>query len=354
LELGFDYCFLIPATGDRVPCVYVENRHVVDLEPQDPMEVSYRGPIGDEPTGASNPELLKMRPSHGHNQTIVNGISRIGYMRGGKAARWVDENMADRITEKAVRFIEEHDQQPFFLYFSTHDIHVPRVPHARFVGHTEMGPRGDVIVQLDWCVGQILQTLRQRGLTENTLVLFTSDNGPVVDDGYRDEAVEKLGNHRPAGSWRGGKYSNFEGGTRVPWIVSWPGRVPPGRSSALICQVDLLASLAALVDQGFDATTAPDSQNVLPALLGDQRTGRDHLVEQAQSTALRQGSWKYIPPSRGAKLNRNTNTELGNDPSAQLYDLERDPAEANNVAAEQRAVAEQLDAQLQSIRQQGR
>ncbi len=354
LELGFDYCFLIPATGDRVPCVYVENRRVVDLDPNDPIEVSYRGPLGDEPTGASHPELLKMRPSHGHNQTIVNGISRIGYMRGGKAAQWVDEDMADRITEKAVKFIEEHREDPFFLFFSTHDIHVPRVPHARFVGQTAMGPRGDVIAQLDWCVGQILQTLRQHHLTKNTIVMFTSDNGPVVDDGYRDDAVEKLGDHRPAGPWRGGKYSNFEGGTRVPWIVSWPGRVPTGQSRALVCQVDLVASFAAFTGQEFDKSTAPDSQNVMSALLGDDAVGRDHLVEQARTQSLRQGEWKYIPPNPGARINRSTNTELGSDASPQLYQLEQDPAESTNVAAEQRAIVEQLDAQLKSIRQPGR
>ena len=191
-------------------------------------------------------------------------------------------------------------------------------------------------------------------LTENTLVMFTSDNGPVVDDGYRDDAVEKLGDHRPAGLWRGGKYSNFEGGTRVPWIVSWPGRVPTGRSRALVCQVDLVASFAAFTDQEVDKSTAPDSQNVMPALLGDDAVGRDHLVEQARTQSLRQGEWKYIPPNPGARINRSTNTEVGSDPSPQLYHLEQDPAESTNVAAEQCAVVERLDAQLQSIRQQGR
>jgi arylsulfatase A-like enzyme len=203
-------------------------------------------------------------------------------------------------------------------------------------------------------VGQILQTLRQHHLTENTLVMFTSDNGPVVDDGYRDDAVEKLGNHRPAGPWRGGKYSNFEGGTRIPWIVSWPGRVEPGRSSALVCQVDLIASFGALTGQEFDKSTAPDSENVLSALLGDNSVGRDHLVEQARTESLRQGEWKYIPPNPGARINRNTNTEFGSGPSPQLYHLEEDPAESTNVAAEQREVLEQLDARLQSIRQRGR
>src|SRR5690606_16648767 len=234
LEIGFDYAFLIPATGDRVPCVYVENHQVVGLDAADPIEVSYKEEIGDEPTGAENPELLKMHPSHGHDMTIVNGISRIGYMTGGTAARWIDEDMADLITARATRFIENHRHQPFFLFFSTHDIHVPRVPHSRFAGKSGMGPRGDVILQLDWSVGAILEALERTRLSENTIVIFTSDNGPVVDDGYRDKAVELLGDHKPSGPMRGGKYSAFEAGTRVPFIVRWPAMIRPGTSDALL------------------------------------------------------------------------------------------------------------------------
>ena len=353
-ELGFDYCFLIPATGDRVPCVYVENRQVVGLDPADPIQVSYGKPIGSDPTGQANPELLKMHPSHGHNMTIVNGISRIGFMTGGKAARWVDEDMADTIAEKATAFIEENKSRPFFLYFSTHDIHVPRVPHPRFVGKTEMGPRGDVIVQLDWCVGEILDTLQRNGLADDTLVIFASDNGPVVDDGYRDQAVAKLGNHKPAGPWRGGKYSNFEGGTRVPLIVRWPGRVEPGESEALVSQVDFPASLAALAGERLPPDAAPDSFNVLDALLGESQTGRDHLVEQAGVLSLRLGAWKLIEPSKRSKINRSTNTELGNDPQPRLYNAKDDPGETRDVAAEHPEKVKELAATLEAIRRQGR
>jgi arylsulfatase A-like enzyme len=152
-EIGFDESFLVPATGDRVPCVYVENGRVRGLDPKDPIEVSYEHPVGDEPTGKAHPELLKMDPSAGHDQTIVNGISRIGYMSGGRSARWVDEDMADVLTAKARAFIERHRAEPFFLYFATHDIHVPRVPHSRFAGRSGLGPRGDVILQLDGAAG---------------------------------------------------------------------------------------------------------------------------------------------------------------------------------------------------------
>lgn len=354
LDIGFDYCFLIPATGDRVPCVYMENRKVVGLDPGDPIEVSFDGPIGDEPTGREHPELLKMHPSHGHDQTIVNGISRIGYMKGGKAARWVDEDMADTITGKATDFIDRHRNKPFFLYFSTHDIHVPRVPHPRFAGKSGLGPRGDAILQLDWCTGEILKTLDRLNLADDTLVIFTSDNGPVVDDGYKDQAVEKLDGHKPAGPLRGGKYSAFDAGTRVPFIVRWPGQLKPRTSDALVCQIDLPASLAALTDQILPSDAAPDSFDVLGALLGKTPTGRDHLIEHAGTLSIISGRWKYIAPSKGAKINRNVNIELGNDPQPQLYNLQTDLGEKHNVASEHPEKVKELAAMMEKIKAAGR
>lgn len=228
LELGFDESFIMAATGDRVPCVYVRGHRVVGLDPADPIEVRYGGPIESEPTGRSDPGLLRLHPSHGHDMAIVDRISRIGHMKGGKSALWKDDAMADTFTREAVEFIRRNKSGLFFLYFATHDIHVPRVPHPRFVGKRGMGPRGDAIVEFDWSVGEVLKALDESGLAGKTLVVLTSDNGPVLDDGYRDGAVEELGDHKPAGPYRGGKYSKFEGGTRVPFLVRWPGRVRPG------------------------------------------------------------------------------------------------------------------------------
>ena len=330
--VGFDSAFIMAATGDRVPTVYIENQRTSGLQAADPITVSYGQPVGEWPTGKDHPELLKMHPSHGHDQTIVNGISRIGYMTGGRAALWKDEDMADAFTSRAVSFIEAHKNEAFFLYFATHDPHVPRVPNPRFVGKTTMGPRGDAIVEADWSVGEILNTLDRLKLTNNTLVIFTSDNGPVVDDGYQDDAVAKLGSHKPAGPYRGGKYSNFEGGTRVPFIVRWPGHVSADTSSALVCQIDLLASLATLTGQALARGDLRDSSDVLNALLGKSKTGRTELVEEAGALSLRQGSWKYIEPNNKQKVNTNTNTELGNDSVPQLYDLSRDPGEKQNLA----------------------
>jgi arylsulfatase A-like enzyme len=353
LEIGFDYAFLMPATGDRVPCVFVENHRVVNLDPNDPIQVSFANPIGSEPTGLKNPELLKLQPSHGHNQTIINGISRIGFMSGGKSARWKDEDMADEFTHKAIAFIEKNKTTPFFLYFATHDIHVPRVPHPRFVGKTEMGPRGDAIVQLDSCVGEIMAALDRLQLNENTMVIFTSDNGPVVDDGYRDDAVSKLGSHQPAGPLRGGKYSIFEGGTREPFIIRWPARIKPGVSHALVCQIDFLASFAALLKQPLASNAGPDSLNILDAFLESTEKGRDHLVEHAGSLSLRQGSWKFISAGKGSRYNAATNTELGNATELQLYLLDTDLGEKENVAYKNLGKAQEMAFQLEKIRQMG-
>ncbi|AXE20242.1 arylsulfatase [Runella rosea] len=354
LDIGFDESFIMAATGDRVPCVYVENRRVVNLDPADPIKVSFKEPIGNEPTGRANPELLKMKHSHGHDFTIINGIGRIGYMTGGKSARWKDEDMADIFTEKAVSFIEKHQAEPFFLYFSTQDIHVPRVPHERFTGKSGMGPRGDVILQLDWTVGEVMKTLDKLKLTHNTLVIFSSDNGPVVDDGYHDQAVELLNGHTPAGALRGGKYSAFDAGTRVPFIVRWPGQVKAGVSNALVSQVDLLASFAALTGQKFDATTAPDTKDYLSAFLGKDKKGRDYLIEHAGTFSIIKGDWKYIEPSKGQKMSVQTNTELGNDPQPQLYNLAKDIGEKNNLAEANPEKLKELQVELQEVKEKKR
>ncbi len=354
LDIGFDYCFLIPATGDRVPTVFVENRRVVGLDANDPIKVSYAGPVGDEPTGKEHPELLKLHPSHGHDQTIVNGISRIGYMKGGKAARWVDEDIADTITSKATAFIEQNRERPFFLYFATHDIHVPRVPHARFAGRSGLGPRGDVILEFDWSAGEIMKALDRLNLAENTILILTSDNGPVVDDGYKDQAADLLNGPRPAGPLRGGKYSAFDGGTRVAFIVRWPRHVKPGVTGALVGQIDFLSSFAALTGQRLASDDAPDSFDVLQALLGRSKAGRDHIVEHAGTLSLIKGQWKYIEPGKGAKFNRNTNTELGNDPQPQLYNLADDIGEKHNLAERYPNRVRELADVLRAVRERGR
>ena len=349
-EIGFDYSFLIPATGDRTPCVFVEDQRVVGLDPADPITVSFGQKVGSEPTGRENPELLtKMKPSHGHDFTIVNGVSRIGYMAGGKSARWVDEDIADTIAKRAVGFMEQSKTSPFFLYFATHDIHVPRMPHPRFVGKTDLGPRGDAMIEFDFQVGEILNALDRLGIADNTLVILTSDNGPVLDDGYQDQAPERNGTHKSAGPLRGGKSSNFEGGTRVPFIARWPARIKPGVSDALMSQVDLIPSLAALVGAKVPAGGAPDAINTLPALLGESKIGRTELVEDASHRSLRIGEWKYIPPGQGVNRSKNTNTEGGSAKNGMLFNLAVDLGEQNNLIDKNPYQAAKMKARLAEI-----
>ena len=349
-EIGFDYSFLIPATGDRVPCVYTENGKVVGLDSSDPITVDYKKRIDTRPSGKEQRDKLKMNWSHGHNQTVVNGIGRIGWMTGGESALWVDEDMADVIADKATDFIDRNHEQPFFLYFSTHDIHVPRVPHKRFVGKSSMGPRGDTIVQIDYCVEQIVATLKKHGVFDNTLIIFTSDNGPVLDDGYQDEANEKLGEHQPGGSYRAGKYSLFEGGTRVPFIVHWPARIKKAATSdALFGQVDLAASLAKLTGAAISNGQCRDSRDELDALLGEDETGRPHLVHEAGRLALRMGKWKFIP-------GKNTRDKLGPwqrasfEPGHALFDLSKDIGEKNNVAEDHPEIVKTMREKLAFVR----
>ena len=354
LDIGFDSSFIMAATNDRVPCVYLDGRDVVGLDPADPIEVEYNRnkPFPGLPTGKDNPELLKMKYHHGHDMSIVNGVSRIGYMKGGDAALWVDEEMADVFLEKALSFVEQNKNNPFFLYYAFHQPHVPRLPHPRFVGSTTLGPRGDTIAEMDWCVGEMLDALDRHGLKENTIVIFTSDNGPVLNDGYYDQAVERCGDHRPAGPLRGGKYSMYDGGTRVPFILSWPGRVNPGASQALVSQVDFLASFAALAGVALDSDAGPDSANVLDALSGQSDAGRAEIVLEGiqAKTVLRRGDWVFIPPHEGPPVNTNVNIETGNAPAPQLYDLSGDIGQIENVASAHPAIAEQMANRLRDIR----
>jgi len=353
IELGFDYSFIIPATGDRVPCVFIENHRVVNLDPNDPIIVSYKDPIDNAPTGKQHPELLSLHPSHGHDQAIVNGISRIGYMSGGKAALWQDSSIADMLTRKAIDFIEKNKAQPFFIYLATHDIHVPRAPNKRFAGKSGLASRGDVILQLDDCAGRIRQALDSLHLTDNTLIIFSSDNGPVVDDGYKDNAVAKLNGHTPAGVLKGGKYSAFEAGTRVPLIVQWPGQIHPGTiSPALFSQLDLYASIAALTHQSLNDNEAPDSFNRLDVLLGRSLKDRAYIVEHAGVLSLIKANWKYIEPGDGEAYDKNTNIQLGNSPQPQLYDLGKDLREQNNLAAKYPGIVKSMAAYLEKIKEQ--
>jgi len=351
-EVGFNYSFIIPATTDRVPTVFVENGKVPGLDPNDPIAVSYTQQVGHGPTGLSHPQLLKQKADTQHSNTIINGISRIGFMTGGKAARWVDEEIPLVLNEKAKQFIIKNRDQPFFLFYPYPNIHVPRAPNRRFAGSTRLGARGDVIAEMDWMTGQVLQLLDSLGIAKNTLIIFSSDNGPVLDDGYEDQAEELNGHHRPSGIYRGGKYSAYEAGTRMPTITYWPGTIKPGVSDALCSQVDLLASLAALTGQTLPDAVL-DSRNALDVWLGRSGSNRAYLLEESYTLALRKGDWKYIAPQQMPAPDwlKNKNIENGLQPTAQLYNLKRDPGEQQNVADRYPAVVRELQAALEKIKQ---
>jgi arylsulfatase A-like enzyme len=341
LELGFDYAFIIPATGDRTPCVFVENHRVVGLDPADPISVSYGQRIGSEPTGLERPDLLKIKADPNHSQTIVNGISRIGYMTGGMKARWVDEDIADTLTQKAVAFLEQQKaSRPFFLYLATHDIHEPMVPHPRFRGTSQCGWRGDVIHQLDWTVGRVLATLERLGVARDTLVIFSSDNGGAIKNTYDDGTNPLHSLQPPNGALRGQKGTLYEGGNREPFIARWPARIAAGGTSdALIALIDLLPTFAALAQQKLPAGAAPDAVDLSAALLGlPGAKGREALVVQNNGQAplgLRVGNWKYIENRSG---------------TPELYDLARDLSEQNNLAAAETARVKEMAARLAAER----
>ena len=350
-EVGFEDAFIMAATQDRVPTVFIKNGHVVGLDPNDPIEVSYNENFPGEPTGKENPEMLRLKWHHGHNNSIINGIPRIGFMKGGESAKWVDENMADTFLVYARNFIIEHKERPFFLYYALQQPHVPRTPNPRFVGKTDLGPRGDAIVEADWCIGELIKTLETEGVLENTLIILSSDNGPVLNDGYYDDSDTKNGSHTPWGPFRGGKYSLFEAGTHVPFITYWQGEIEPGESDAVISQVDILSSLAALVGS---ESRGQDSEELLDVLLGKSTHGRDDLILEATSrTALRKGNWVMIPPYKGPAINTQVHIELGNSEVYQLYDIDGDQAEQTNLAESNPEKLEEMIATFKGIRGEG-
>lgn len=352
-EVGFDYSYIMAATQDRVPTVYLKNGLVENLDPNDPIQVNYDNEFEGEITGYNTPELVTMKADDQHNNTLVNGVPRIGHMIGGEKARWSDIDMADHFLEKAQHYItkQRDKDKPFFLYYAMQQPHVPRTPHPRFEGTSGLGPRGDAIVEADWAVGEFIKTLDDEGLLENTLVIFSSDNGPVLDDGYEDQAEELLGNHDPSAGLRGGKYSLFDAGTRVPFITFWKGTIQPGISDALVSQLDLMASLTALAGDELKTT---DSENILDVFLGKNNKGREDLIIEATTrTAFIDGDWVLIPPYDGPKFLPTKGIETGSSKKYQLYNITKDKAQENNLADKHPEKLEEMKQNFQAIRGDG-
>ncbi len=338
-EVGFDYSFIFPATADRTPAVFMENGTILGLDSLDPIQVNYKHAYPGELTGKNHPEMLKIKSSQGHDGHIVNGIGRIGFMEGGKRAEWTDEELGYTFNTKAIDFIDQslQEKKPFFLYYAIHNIHVPRMPGTAFKGKSKLGYRGDAILEMNHSVGVILDALKDRGLLENTIIIFSSDNGPVLDDGYFDNSAEtaaKLG-YKPAGIYRGGKYSALEGGTRIPFIVYWPKHVKPNTvSNALFTQVDLMASFAKMLHEKLPPNEFTDSRDYFTTMIGKSDRDRNYIIEQPENMALCivKDGWKYLTPANGPAILPGVNIESGISQEDQLYNLKNDPRELHNLA----------------------
>lgn len=321
LDVGFDYCYYFPATNDRVPCIFIEQDKVVNLDPDDPIQVSYRKKVGNWPTGKDNPDMLVLPYHLGHDNTIINGISRIGWMCGGKKALWNDETMGEVLCSKAVEYIKENKTKPFFLYYAPHNAHEPRVPSKMFRGKSQAGIYGDVIEEFDYYVGEIIKTLKDEGLYDNTIVVVTSDNAPMIKEGYKDGALENINGHNPYANLRGEKYSLHEGGNKVPFICVWPDKI---KSSFIQEQpftyLDMMATIPSLIGKTIDVNQMNDSRDGSQLFIDKNAPKyREYILTQNNGGewSFRMGNWKFIP---GAK-NR----------PAELYDLSQDPSELRNV-----------------------
>lgn len=320
-SVGFEYSFYFPATNDRVPCIFIENEKTVNLDINDPIEVSYRKKVGNDPTGLENPELLTLPLHMGHNQTIVNGVSRIGYMSGGNSARWKDETMAKEMCDKAISFINKQQSEPFFLYYAPHNAHEPRIPSAKFRGKSKAGIYGDVIEEFDYYVGVLVKELKEKGLYDNTLIVISSDNGPMIKEAYDDGAFENLNGHDPFGGFRGEKNSLYEAGMRVPLLFSWPDRVKKAFvQDQPFSYLDMLATFSGLLNLSIENIDYNDSKDGAALFLQKNAPDyREYIMTQNNGgdKAIRQGIWKFYPAKNGRW--------------AELYNLKTDASELHSL-----------------------
>lgn len=365
-EVGFDYYWGIPFVNSGSPYVYVENKTVVGHVPDDPLVYlgrNYEGDLEPSPT-----------PTFPKEASIKSPNIFAGALKAHEI--YDDEKTGTYLTEKATDWISKNKDNPFFLYFATTNIHHPFTPAPRFKGTSQAGLYGDYIHELDWMVGEIVKSLEANGLTENTMIIFTSDNGAMLNLGGRI-AVEK--GHKINGDLLGFKFGVWEGGHRVPFIVKWPGKVPAGTvSDELISNMDMLASFAALTGQEQDLNLADkNSINVLPTFLSDEKSNREELLlapRKEKNLGLRQGKWMYIPAQgsggfggskphhhawggpAGAKLLGSKNSDIENGkikadaPPAQLYDLEADPNQTQNLYNKYPDVVAMMDGRLSELK----
>ncbi len=348
LELGFDYHFGVPSNHGDLTKAFVRNDALIGRAPGVPYAVGTRQ---SGPSGLAQPR--------------------------------VDDRVNITLANEATSFIERSAKQPFFLYFTPVAVHNPVTPNKQFRGKSAAGLYGDYVGELDWAVGQVLGTLDRLKLADNTLVLFSSDNGGVVmsrgggaerqaaefplnlenDDGgavtqhYRKAQIEaEQAGHNIVGPLRGRKHSIYEGGFRVPFLVRWPGQVKPATTSDEVVQIaDLLATSCAMLGEPVPRNAAEDSYNILPAILGQKRKApirEATVLHNAEGVfAIRQGPWKLIEERT---WNDNVRSLWRTEATNQLYNLNDDPAETTNVWEKHPDVAARLRALLKKYRDEGR
>jgi arylsulfatase A-like enzyme len=355
LELGFDYYFGVPVVNSHPPFVYVENHRVVALDPEEDPLVWRR----------NTPNPLTKKYPEKVTRPLPNGFG----FRGGKAAHelYVDEMVGTTLTEKALAWMEEQRGRPFFLYYGTTAIHHPFTPHPRFQGTSEAGPYGDFIHELDWITGELMAAVEARGETDDTVFIFTSDNGGMLNRGGQQAWAA---GHRLNGKLLGFKFDVWEGGHRVPFIVRWPGLTPHGsRSDALVSSIDLMRTFADHLGIRLPDTAATDSVSLLPDLTKERpansRTDMIYAGQSREHLSLREGDWVYIPAQGGGgfgnglsgmKRTDNTNSDITPDgriradaPPQQLYNLADDLGQRFNVVREHPEKAAELRARLVEV-----
>ena len=357
-DVGFDHYFGVPLVNSGSPFVYVEDDTYLGYDPNDPLEFGGT-PISPTPTFPK--EASRKSPNKFGGALKAHQI-------------YDDEKTGTLLTQRAVKWIAEKKEQPFFLFLSTPNIHHPFTPDPRFKGTSDCGLYGDFVHELDWMVGEVIKSLEDNGLSENTLVIFTSDNGAMLNRAGRDAV--KAG-HKINGDLLGFKFGVWEGGHRVPMIAKWPGRIKEGtQSTQLISQIDMLATFTALTGQDEKTLEGKDSINMLPALLDDPTESlRTELLlapRQSRKIAIRKGKWVYIgakgsggfsgakpnhhawggPPAAAFAGSINSDIEGGrlkkNAPPAQLYDLEADPNQTKNLHNQHPEVVQELSRLLAS------
>jgi arylsulfatase A len=301
-EIGFDYFFGLPVGHFYPPYVYMENDTIFRHDPEDPVRL------------IQSPEA---------------GIR--GYLQeGGSDARWNEDEVLSDLTIRARQYIKDNRDEPFFLYFPTSSPHTPYTPAGKFKGKSDVGDYGDFVMETDWSVGQIIETLKECGVENDTLFIFTSDNGGVDDS---TPAFTEY-NYNPNGKWRGDKGDIYEGGLRVPFVAKWPGRIKAGsQSGQLTVLTDMLATLAAVLDVEIPEYAGPDSCNILPAFFGNENLHRDRgivLHSRGGMFAIIRGDWKYIHGSGDGEFVPGNHPTPDQDTEGQLFNLKTDPYETND------------------------